>query len=172
LDLSRFTKYYFLKFIRIKGDPHELALGMAIGIFSAMLPILPFHIALAVALALVFRVSKITAAIGVLVCNPFTWYILYYFNYRIGAFILGLSEDNRGFSSIMESIQGSAGTLETILRITHASWTIIAAFVIGGLIMGVVAAVPSYFIFLKIFNLIRDWRQRKRERKSRQKWNQ
>ena len=172
MDLSRFTKYYFLKFIRIKGDPHELALGMAIGIFSAMLPILPFHIALAVALALVFRVSKITAAIGVLVCNPFTWYILYYFNYRIGAFILGLSEDNRGFSSIMESIQGSAGTLETILRITHASWTIIAAFVIGGLIMGVVAAVPSYFIFLKIFNLIRDWRQRKRERKSRQKWNQ
>lgn len=172
MDLSRFTKYYFLKFIRIKGDPHELALGMAIGIFSAMLPILPFHIALAVALALVFRVSKITAAIGVLVCNPFTWYILYYSNYRIGAFILGLSEDNRGFSSIMESIQGSAGTLETILRITHASWTIIAAFVIGGLIMGVVAAVPSYFIFLKIFNLIRDWRQRKRERKSRQKWNQ
>jgi uncharacterized protein (DUF2062 family) len=62
--------------------------------------------------------------------------------------------------------------LETILRIAHASWTIIAAFVIGGLIMGVVAAVPSYFILLKIFNLLRDWRQRKRERKSRQKWNQ
>lgn len=172
LDLSRFTRYYYLKFIRIKGAPYELALGMALGVFSGMLPIMPFHIALAVAMALLFRVSKITAAIGVWVSNPFTWYLLYFFNYKIGAFILGLSEDNRGFSSIMVSIQGSGETLETIIRIANASWTIIAAFVIGGMIMSVVAAVPSYFIFLKIFNLLRDWRQKIRERKSGQKWNQ
>jgi uncharacterized protein (DUF2062 family) len=172
LDLDRFIKYYFLRLIRIKGEPYELALGMALGVFSAMLPILPFHIALAVALALVFRVSKITAAIGVWVSNPFTWYLLYFYNYKIGTFVLGLSGDERSFFSIMGSIKESGETLETILRIAHASWTIIAAFVIGGLIMGVVAAVPSYFILLKIFNLLGDWRQRKRERKSRQKWNQ
>jgi uncharacterized protein (DUF2062 family) len=171
LGLSRFSRYYLLKFIRIKGEPYDLALGMALGVFSAMLPILPFHIALAVALALVFRVSKITALIGVFVCNPFTFSILYFFNYRIGAFILNLHEDNRGFSSIMGHIQTSGWTMETILRIAHASWTIIAAFFIGGLIMGVVAAVPTYFIFLKIFNLMRDWRQKVKERRSGQKWN-
>ena len=136
-----------------------------------MLPILPFHIALAIALALIFRVSKITAVIGVFVSNPFTWSILYYFNYRIGAFILNLSENNRGFSSIMESVQENAETMETIIRIAHASWAIIAAFVIGGLIMGVIAAVPSYFIFLKIFNIVRDWRQRRKEQKAGRKWN-
>jgi len=171
MDLSRYSRYYFLKFIRIKGDPHDLAMGMALGIFSAMLPILPFHIALAVALALVFRVSKITALIGVFACNPFTFYLLYFFNYRIGAFILNLHEDNRGFSSIM-SIQTSEWTMDTILSIGHASWDIIAAFVIGGLIMGVAAAVPSYFIFLKLFNLVRDWRQKIKERRSGKKWNQ
>jgi uncharacterized protein (DUF2062 family) len=170
LDLSRFSRYYFLRFVRIKGDPHDLALGMALGIFSAMLPIIPLHIALAVALALVFRVSKITALIGVWISNPFNWYILYFFNYRIGAFILNLHEDNRGFSSIM-SMETSEWTMDTILRIAHASWDIIAALVVGGLIMGVAAAVPSYFIFLRLFNLIRDWRQKIKERRSGKKWN-
>ena len=111
-------------------------------------PVMPFHTAFAVSLALVFRVSKITAAIGVWVSNPFNWYVLYFFNYKVGAFILGLSGDNRGFSSVMGPTQyGSGETLEIILRIANASGTIIAAFIIGGLIMGVVAAVPSYFIF-------------------------
>lgn len=169
LGIDRFTKYYFLRLIRIKGEPYDLAMGMALGIFSAMLPIIPFHIALAVALALVFRVSKITALIGVFACNPFTFYILYFLNYRIGAFILNLHEDNRGFSSIM-SMQTSEWTMDTILRIAHASWDIIAAFVIGGLIMGVAAAVPAYFIFLNFFNFMRDWRQKRRERKSGRKW--
>ena len=170
LDLSRFPRYYFLKFIRIKGDPHDLALGMAVGIFAAMLPIIPFHIVLAVALALVLRVSKITALIGVFACNPFTFYLLYFFNYRIGAFILNLREDNRGFSSIM-SMETSEWTMNTILRIAHASWDIIAAFVVGGLIMGVAAAILSYFIFLSLFNLIRNWRQKIIERRSLKKWN-
>jgi uncharacterized protein (DUF2062 family) len=170
LDLSRFPRYYFLRFVRIKGDPHDLALGMAIGIFTAMLPIIPFHIALAVTLALVLRVSKITALIGVFASNPFTFYILYFFNYRIGAFILNLHEDNRGFSSIM-SIEANQWTMDVILRIAHASWDIIAAFVIGGLIMGVAAAVPSYFVFLTLFNLVRDWRKKIKERRSGEKWN-
>jgi uncharacterized protein (DUF2062 family) len=143
---------------------------MAIGIFAAMLPIIPFHIALAVAMALFLRVSKITALIGVFVSNPFTFYFLYFFNYRIGAFILNLHEDNRGFSSIM-SMETSEWTTDTVLRIAHASGDIIAAFVIGGLIMGVAAAVPSYFILLRLFNLIRDWRQRIKERRSAKKWN-
>lgn len=169
MDLSRYSRYYFLRFVRIKGDPHDLALGMAIGIFSAMLPIIPFHIALAVALALVLRVSKITALIGVFACNPFTWYILYFLNYRIGAFILNLHESKRGFSSTM-FMETSEWTMDTILGIAHASGDIIAAFVLGGLILGLVAAVPSYFIFLKLFNLMRDWRQKRRGLKSGRKW--
>jgi uncharacterized protein len=146
----------------LKEEPHELALGMTLGIFTAMLPIMPFHMALAVALALFFRVSKITAAIGCFVSNPFNWYILYLLNYKIGAFILGLSGDNKGFSSLMKSLQTTTGHLELIHKFAASSGIIIAAFIIGGLIMGIIAAFPSYFIFLKIFTLIKDWHDRKR----------
>lgn len=164
MKLSRRVRYYYLRFIRLRGEPNELALGMALGIFSGMMPIIPFHTASAVAMALVFKGSKITSAIGVWVSNPFNWYFLYYLNYRIGAFILGLSRDNRGFSSVMESMRQGEKGMSFILGIAHASGEIITAFLIGGVIMGIVASIPSYFVFLKIFSTLREWRRKKKKR--------
>jgi len=151
--------------MRLKGEPHELALGMAIGIFSAMLPILPFHIALAVALALFFKASKITAVIGCFASNPLNWYILYFMNYKIGTSIFGLSGDDKGFSSIMGHVFDSEGALEVITRLISSSGIIIAAFVIGGLLMGITASIPAYFIFLKAFSMIKEWRIKRRMKK-------
>ena len=39
---ERQLKYYYIRFLRLRGEPHELALGMAIGVFSGMMPILFF----------------------------------------------------------------------------------------------------------------------------------
>jgi len=165
LKYTRFPRYYLLKMIRLKGEPHELALGMAIGIFSAMLPILPFHIALALALALFLKASKITAVIGCFASNPLNWYILYFMNYKIGSFILGLSGDNKGFSSIVGSVMDSEGALEVITRLISSSGIIIAAFIIGGIIMGIAASIPAYFVFWKAFSLIKEWRIKRRIKK-------
>ena len=150
--------------MRLRGEPHELSIGMSFGIFSGMLPIIPFHTAFAVALALFFKGSKIAAAIGVWVSNPLNWYILYYLNYRIGAFILGLSENHKGFSSLMESIRNMGEGLSLLKEIVGASSSIIAAFVIGGILMGICASLPSYFIFLRLFRFINTWRAMKKDR--------
>lgn len=172
MKLSRLAVYYYLRFIRLRGEPHELALGMAFGVFSGMLPIIPLQMALAVALALAFKGSKITAVIGTWVSNPANWLPIYYLNYKFGAAILGLARDHRGFKALMQSIHSSEGTMEVLTSITNASGTMILAFMIGGLIMGVVCGVPSYFIFLKFFRYVREWRQRKRARKHWQKLDQ
>ena len=55
------------------------------------MPILPFQIALAVLLALIFRGSKIAAALGTWISNPLNWYFLYLYSYKIGAAILCLA---------------------------------------------------------------------------------
>jgi len=165
LTIKRLVKYYCLRLVRLKGEPHELALGMALGIFSGMLPTIPFHMALAVALALFFKGSKITAALGTWVSNPLDWALLYYLNYKIGAFILGISGDNRILSSVMESTHHSEEAFVIAEKVLGAGGIIIAAFMIGGLIMGVVAAVPSYFIFLKFFRVVRIWREKRAERR-------
>ena len=165
MKFNRQIRYYYLRFIRLRGHPDELALGIAFGIFAGMMPIMPFQIALAITLALFFKGSKITAALGTWISNPLNWYFLYFFSYKIGAWILGLSEKNRGFSSVMEAMRHGEEALSVVGKLASAGSTIIAAFLIGGFVMGFVAAVPSYFIFLKIFQVVRDWREARRHRK-------
>lgn len=151
--------------MRLREEPRELALGMTFGIFSSMLPIMPFHIAFAIGLAIFFRASKITAVVGCWVSNPLNWYILYFLNYQVGAFVLRLSEDNRGFHAAMRAIRNSHGKWELISSLSSSSGHIFAAFIIGGLIMGVIAAVPSYFVFLKLFSLMEKWRIKHKDNK-------
>ena len=165
MKYSRQIKYYFLKLIRLRGKPHELALGFTFGIFSGLMPIMPFQTALAVTLALFFKASKITSALGTWVSNPLNWYFLYFFSYKIGASILGLPEKNRIFSSVMASVRNSEDAMVIIGKIAGAGSAIGSAFLIGGSVMGFIFAIPSYFIFLKFFQFIEGWRKRRRERK-------
>ncbi len=165
MKYSRQIKYYSLRFIRLRGKPHELALGLAFGIFSGLLPIMPFQTALAVALALFFKASKITSALGTWISNPLNWYFLYFFSYKIGASILGLPEKSRIFSSVMASLRNGEDAMVVIGKITGAGSAIISAFLIGGGVMGFIFAIPSYFIFLKIFQLIESWRKGRSKRK-------
>ena len=165
MKLKRQIRYYYLRFIRLRGDPGDLALGMAFGIFTGMMPIMPFQMALSVALALLFKGSKITAALGTWVSNPFNWYFLYYFSYKLGAFVLGLKGHGKMFSAIMTSVRDGEEALVIAEKIFAAGGLMGAAFLIGGLIMGVITAIPSYFIFLFIFRRIRQWRRSVRREK-------
>lgn len=159
-------KYYFLRFIRLRGEPRELALGLALGIFTGMMPIMPFQSALAVALALIFKGSKITALLGTWVSNPLNWYFLYYYSYRIGASLMGLSMKNGIFPSVMASVHNGEDVIIVFGKILGAGSTIIFAFLFGGLLMGVAASIPSYFFFLRIFQFIQKWREERRNRRS------
>ena len=163
---ERQIRYYYLRFIRLRGDPSELALGMAFGVFTGMMPIMPFQIAVAVALALFFKGSKITAALGTWISNPLNWYFLYYANYKLGAFLLRLPEQNEMFSSVMAAIQSGEESMVIVNTILGAGGVSLAAFLLGGLVMGTVAAFPSYFIFLPVFRRIRDWRRARRKLKN------
>lgn len=142
-----------------------MALGISLGIFAGMMPIMPFQAALAIMLAFFFRGSKITAALGTLISNPLNWYFIYYYSHKIGASILGLFIHKRAFSSIMESIDQGEAFMVIIGKMAGAGSTIISSFILGGFIMGVVVSIPSYFIFLKFFSMIKVWREKRKERK-------
>ncbi len=162
---ERQIKYYYLRFIRLRGEPHELSLGMALGIFSGMMPIMPFQIAVAVTLALFFKGSKLTAAVGTWISNPLNWYFIYYWNYQLGAFILGLPEKNVIFSSVMNAIQSGEEPMVIVGKILGAGGMSLAAFLLGGAVMGLACGVPSYFIFLSVFRRLREWRRMRRRKK-------
>jgi uncharacterized protein len=167
LGIKRLIRYYYLRFIRLRGEPHELALGMSFGIFSGMMPIMPFQMALAVALALVFKGSKLTAALGTWVSNPLNWYFLYLYSYKIGAWLLGVEGQGARFSSIMTAVRLREDAMVIAENIMAAGGLMVGSFLTGGLIIAIVSATPSYFIFLAIFRKIRVWRE---TRKGKRNW--
>jgi uncharacterized protein len=166
VKFSRQLRYYYWRFIRLRGNPEALALGMALGIFSGLMPIVPFQIALAVFLALLFGGSKITAALGTWVSNPLNWYFVYYLDYRIGAAMLGLPRKNRGVASVMDALQLGEEGMAPVKILFETGGSILAAFVLGGLILGLVLAGVSYPLFLKIFRGIHRWRENRRTLKA------
>ena len=167
MKFERQIKYYYLKLIALRDEPHELALGMALGVFTGMMPIIPFQTALAVTLAIFFKASKITAALGTWVSNPLNWYFLYYYSYKLGTFLLGLPERKAIFSSIMTAMKSGEAPMVLVAKIVGAGGTIVAAFLIGGLVMGIVSGPPSYLVSFHFFKYLKAWR---RARKERRRW--
>jgi len=156
--IIRRLRYIYLRLSRLRGSPHELALGMAFGIFTGMLPIIPLHTVVAVALALAFRASKITAAAGVWICNPVTIYPVYWYGYRFGSFILGFDHNAKTLSPVIETIRNEQ-FLHMIAAILSTGGKVAAAFLMGGFTLGIIWAVPSYFIFVYLFKAFITWRK-------------
>ena len=136
------------------------------GILAGMMPIMPFQTALSVGLALLFKGSKITAALGTWISNPLNWYFLYYFSYKLGAFLLGLQGHHAMFSSIMTAVRAGEDAMVIVEKMVSAGGVMLTAFFVGGLVMGAAASVPSYFIFLFIFNRIQLWRKSRKGRRN------
>jgi hypothetical protein len=125
-----------------KGDPHYIAMGMAIGAFIAITPTIPFHMVIAVALAFVFRCSKVAALIGVWISNPITIPFLYYGSYKVGMFFIGNSTPfDEKYESIIELL--SLGLEVTI------------AMIAGGAILGIPVGLAAYFITRKFIVTLR-----------------
>jgi uncharacterized protein (DUF2062 family) len=161
-DLRRTLRYYYLRMARLKGEPHDLALGMAIGVFTGMIPILPVQMGLAVVIAYFLRASKLTAAIGTWLSNPFTFTVLYYLYFVIGSWILGHPGTVETFRRIMEIFQQDWSFLEILRDVTALGVWVLESLFLGGFILGIVTAIPSYFICLKAFRFARDWREKRR----------
>ena len=138
INIRKFTE----RVKQLHGDPHYVAMGMAIGVFIGITPTMPFHTVIAVALAFIFRGSKAAAALGVWFCNPLTAPLFYWGSYKAGMFILDdPASFNVKFESILELLK--LGTDVTIAMIT------------GGVILGIFPGIVAYFVTRKIFIAIR-----------------
>jgi uncharacterized protein (DUF2062 family) len=139
----------YVKFKSIQGDPHYVAMGMAVGVFVAVTPTIPFHTAIAVAMAFALKASKPAAVIGVWFSNPITIPPLYYGSYKLGMLMLGRSD----------SLDSSVLSLMEMLK---QGMDITIAMIIGGAVLGIVPAIASYFVTR---HFVRKLRARRRAKK-------
>ncbi len=141
-------RQYGLKIKQLQGDPHYVALGMAIGVFVGVTPTIPFHTVFAVALAFAFRCSKPAAAIGVWFANPVTIPFFYWTSYKVGLLFWGNSSDL--------DIQ----KYESVFEIFKLGLDVFLAMILGGILIGIPPAIVLYFITRKIFDKLRSRTQK------------
>lgn len=126
-----------IKFKKLHGDPHYVAMGMSIGVFISLTPTVPLHTVLAVGLSFILRGSKAAAAIGVWFSNPVTMPFLYYASYKAGAFLIAKPMDPHVTGMTMAEL------LDLGLEMTIAA-------IIGGILLGIPPAIAVYFITRKV----------------------
>jgi len=147
--LWRFARYWRLRLVRIQATPHNIALGLAVGVFAGLLPILPFQIIVAVTLAFIVRGSKIAAALGTWISNPLNWVPFYMMCYYIGKMIVPF-----------EIPPFDPAHLE-MTQMLDLGWKFFAVMMVGGLVMAVPGTIITYVVTYKGMTL---YRKRKAER--------
>jgi len=145
MRLRRWRRWLYRRIVKLEASPHTVALGMAIGVLSGTLMPPGLQLVTGIPVALLCRASTVAAAAGTCVSNPVTYVPLYYFTCRVGERVLqllGSSVDlGHGLRSLLEraaqlDFREAAAGLEPLL----ASWAV------GGVIIGLALAVPSYLL--------------------------
>jgi uncharacterized protein (DUF2062 family) len=149
----RAAKYYYLRFLRLRGKPGELARGVAIGIFVGITPTIPFHTILALILAMILRGSKIAALLStVLVSNPLTFVLQYYLAFRIGNWLSPRNISWEKMTKLMEALSSGAHFRESFTALGHMGMDTLMTLLVGGSILAIPFTIESYvlsFLFFK-----------------------
>ena len=149
----------YARFLKIRGNSREIALGFALGLFIAVTPTMGIQIPLAIFIAALFKWSKISAAVGVWLTNPLSAPFVYGLTYYIGAKILGLRT--------LRSLTGDIG-LSTVIEALKKAPELLSAMTVGGILIGIPLAVVGYYLsYAAIEKYQNDLKVRMQQRKER-----
>lgn len=136
-SLVSLIRRVYERFIRIRGEPREVALGFALGIFVGMTPTIGVQTPIAIFLAALFKWSKLSAAIGVWISNPLTAPVIYSVTYIAGAKLLSLDP------VFNMPLSPTWSTLKAMLQKAPRA---LGAMTVGGAIIGIPIAIISYYL--------------------------
>ncbi|MCX5711987.1 MAG: DUF2062 domain-containing protein [Candidatus Omnitrophica bacterium] len=143
-------KRYLVKLLRLNNTPPEIALGTAIGVFIAILPVYGLHTVLVIIAAiLVRRANKIAILLGTNISLPPTVPFITWAGYEIGRFILGSSYP------ALALVDFKNLTLKKVLHFYPPLF-------LGSVILGLLCAVIFYFLTYSIMSRLRKRKQHKK----------
>ena len=161
---KRTARFYYLKLIRLRGEPRYLAKGVALGVFIGITPTIPLHTILILALAFILRTSKVPALLASwVVSNPLTFFAQYYFSWWLGKLLFPGNLSWEKIDAVLQNIEAGSGFMATIHQIATLGLKAIAALVAGGCLLAIPFTVAGYFLSLNIFQKIEARRQLRRK---------
>ena len=159
--LNRVLLRAYERFLKIRGHPREIALGLALGLFIAMSPFMGVQTAMAVCLAALFKWNKISAAIGVWLSNPLTAPVIYSATWFVGSKITGITLTDNMLQTF---------SFKATLQLLHKTPAILSTLTIGGMILVIPAAIVTYYIAFGIVKKNQEEvREKLKARKARRK---
>lgn len=162
LQPRRFFKYYYLKFLRLKGDPRSLARGVAIGTFTGLAPIIPFHTVSILILTPILRANIVAAFLASFAsCNPLTYFPQYYFSWLIGNWLTPYDLSWERINSVMEIVFSDVGFQEILVSLSSLGVDTIIVLLVGGAVFAAPFGVASYFLSLRFFISFQEKRRAK-----------
>jgi uncharacterized protein (DUF2062 family) len=159
LEPRRVARYYYLRFIRLKGHPSVLARGVAVGTFIGLTPTIPFHTILALLFAFILRGSKVAALLStIVVSNPITLLPQYYLSWQIGNWLTPGKHSWEDVSVLIAAIINGGKFGETLAALGEIGIESLLILFGGGMIL----ALPFTFIFYCLSYLVFRAIQKKR----------
>jgi uncharacterized protein len=123
-------KLQFKKILSLDAHPGHISAGFAVGVFISFTPFFGLHTPLAIALAFILRLNKLTCITGAWVNTPLTMVPVLMASYNLGRFLLGKPHKVLVFKALeWQQLQPYAKSI-----------------LLGSSILGFVAAVAAYFI--------------------------
>ncbi|MFT7235199.1 MAG: hypothetical protein ACI9QV_000771 [Methylophagaceae bacterium] len=131
----------------------SIAFGLAVGLFVAFMPILG-QMFVAAALAILVRVNLPIAVMAVWVTNPVTIAPIYFFSYRLGAYILELPVREQAFTMSWEWFATEFVDIWQPL-------------LLGSFLLGISAALLAILLVRVLwrFLVVRSWARRRQNKK-------
>ena len=147
----RAVRYYWLKLLRLRGNPFSLARGIAIGAFVGVTPTIPFHTAITIFLCTVLK-GNIVAAIlsNWIVSNPVTIPIEYYLAWKTGTWLTSVNVTWEQVSAMLNELHHS-GFIEAAKMLFVKFSSIMYCLVAGGLLIALPVGIVFYFLSLSIY---------------------
>ena len=142
---QRRWRYFYLRFVRLRGSPEAIARGAAAGVFAGWFPLIATQMAVAILLAALIKGNKIVAAAATWVSNPLTAVPIYAFNFHVGRWLLGSHEQS--FSSESLNSWEAMAQMGTVF---------LADLLVGCFVVGSLCSLGSYFLCLWFVRRVRD----------------
>lgn len=154
--IRRVRHFVLHSLLHADDPPHRLALGVAIGMFVTFTPTVGFQMAIVVFLAWLLRGNKAVGLPIVWISNPATIVPIYYSCYKVGCEILRHEMVRRQWwAELGHPPEGWWPAVSfywsRLIEIALPLW-------LGGLVVGLAAAYPTYYL---VRGLIRAYRLRR-----------
>lgn len=159
--LTRRSRYYYYRLMRLQGSPECIARGLACGAFAGWFPLFGLQTIIGLILATIFRGNRIAAIAATWVSNPFTYVPIYAFNFQIGQWLLPTK-------AVDISQINWTSTADLLTFGGQFVWTL----GVGCAVVGAIAAAIIYFASYRLIHRLRVERLRRRQLRRQSRGNE